>query len=85
MILGALAYRSAKKRKLGEAKSTLTRQLIEIALVVLICLAVLAQKDLIYLIATDPVPNVIIPLWAIVAYLIVVFMPASVLQRELNK
>jgi hypothetical protein len=55
------------------------------ALIALICAVVLAQKDIKYLIATDPVPNAIIPLWAVMAYLIVVFMPASLLHRGWNK
>src|SRR5262245_21613269 len=75
MILGALAYRSAKKRKLGEAKSTLTRQAIEAALLLLICLLILAQNNLKHLIITDPVPNLIIPLWAILAYLVIALGP----------
>jgi hypothetical protein len=46
MILGALAYRSAKKRRIGEAKSTFTRQLLEIASLVLACLVILMQSNL---------------------------------------
>lgn len=34
MILGSLAYRSAKKQKLGEVNATLTRQFLEISLLV---------------------------------------------------
>jgi GYF domain 2 len=44
MILGALAYRSAKKRRIGEAKSTLTRQFLEIASLVLICLVISCRR-----------------------------------------
>jgi hypothetical protein len=80
MILGALAYRSAKKRRLGEVKSTLMRLCFEIGLLVLICAVIGLQSDLKYLIATDPVPNVIIPLWAIVAYPTVNLVPSSVLR-----
>jgi hypothetical protein len=82
MTLGALAYWSAKKRKLGEVKSTPVRQCLEVALLVLICLAILLQNDLIYRIESDPVPNVILPLWAIAAYLIIAFMPSSFLQQH---
>lgn len=35
----------------------------------------LVQNNLKGLIATDPVPNLVIPLWAIVAYLILVLSP----------
>ena len=82
MILGALAYRSAKQRRSGEAKSTLTRQFLEIASLVLICLAILMQNNLTYLIATHPWPNVVIPIWAILAYLAVVFIPKKWLLRS---
>ena len=75
MVFGALAYKSAKKRWLGEAKSTMTRQLLEIALLVLVCVAVLAQPNLKHLMVTDPIPNVVIPTWAIVAYLVIALKP----------
>jgi len=39
----------------------------------------LAQNNLKNLIATDPVPNLIIPLWAILAYLIMALMPKRLL------
>ena len=42
MILGALAYRSAKKRKLGAANFSFTRQSLEIAAIALICVMILA-------------------------------------------
>jgi len=77
MILAALAYRSAKKRRIGEASPTLTRQFLEIASLVLICLVILMQNNLKYLIVTDPVPNAVIPIWAILAYLAIVIMPKS--------
>ena len=76
MILGAIAYRSAKERKLGEAKWVLTRRVLEVVLIVLICVVILTQNDLKRRIATDPIPNAIIPIWAIVAYLIIAFLPA---------
>ena len=85
MLLGALAYRSAKMRKLGEAKSTLTRQFWEIGLLVLTCVVILAQNNLKYLIATDPVPNVLVPVWAIVAYLVIAFMPIAFMQRAQSR
>jgi len=82
MILGAIAYRSAKERKLGEAKWVLTRRVLEVVLIVLICVVILAQNDLKRLIATDPVPNAIIPIWAIVAYLIVAFLPSRFVSKR---
>lgn len=82
MILGAIAYRSAKKRKLGQAKSTLTRYCLEIGSLILICVAILASNDLMYLIETDPVPNLVIPVWAILAYLVVAFVPSFVFRQR---
>lgn len=81
-LLGALAYRSAKKRKLGEAKTTLARQILEVAIVVLICLLTLAQSNFTYLVVADPVPNAVIPICAIAAYLVIAFTPASFIQRS---
>ncbi len=82
-ILGALAYRSAKKRKLGEAKTTFARQILEIA-VVLIGLMTLVRRNFTYLLVTDPVPNAVIPIGAIAAYLAIAFMPASFTQRPVD-
>jgi hypothetical protein len=83
MILGALAYRSAKKRRLGEVDSTLTRRAIEYALLLTLILIVLLQNNLAYLIASDPVPNALIPLGAVIAYLVVVLLPRkTVVHRE---
>lgn len=70
MILGALAYRSAKKRALGEVASTLPRWLFEgTAMTVIACL-VAGQPHLKTLMATDPAPYFVIPLWAVTAWLI---------------
>jgi hypothetical protein len=82
MILGALAYRSAKKRKLGEVKSTATRLISEITMLLLIILIIVLQNDLKQLIVTDPIPNALIPLWAILAYLIILAIPKSVMRSE---
>jgi hypothetical protein len=46
------------------------RQVIEIGAIVFIVLAALLQNDLKMRIATDPFPNLVIPLWAVVAYFI---------------
>ncbi|MBN9488609.1 MAG: hypothetical protein J0H44_15335 [Alphaproteobacteria bacterium] len=70
MILGAIAYRSAKKRALGEASSTLARWMFEISSLVLILALLLAQPHLKELMATDPAPYFVIPLWALTAWLI---------------
>ncbi len=74
MILGALAYRSAKKRKIGEAKSTLMRYFWEITLLVpifvVIFAVILRPNNFSYLIETNPVQNLLIAIGAIAAYVI---------------
>lgn len=79
MILGALAYRSAKKRRYGEAKTTLTRHFLEFALLVpifvVIFAAILSPADFTYLAETNSVPNLAIAIGAIAAYLVNGFMP----------
>lgn len=70
-ILGALTYRSAKKRVLGEVTSSILRKGLEALAIVVIVAAVLLQNDLKNQVIADPVPNLIIPLWAIVAYIII--------------
>src|SRR5690349_739974 len=75
MIIGALAYRSAKKRKLGEVASTTTRKVLEIAALVLVCAVVLMQNNLKEHIAQEPVPNALIPLWAVLAYVMANIIP----------
>ncbi|MBL4783639.1 MAG: hypothetical protein JKX92_15510 [Porticoccaceae bacterium] len=71
IILGALAYRSAKKRFLGEVKSTVIRKTIEVIAIVIAMASVLLQNNLLKAIELDPVPNLIIPLWVLIAYIVI--------------
>lgn len=68
IILGALAYRSAKKRKLGEVKSSKTRKIMEGFAIAIIFYIVLSQKHIFDKIYDDPLYFLIIPIWAIIAY-----------------
>jgi len=68
MILGATAYRSTKKRRLQEVSSTLPRKFVEVALLLLVCVLVITQNNLTHQISSHPVSNLLVPLWAIVAY-----------------
>lgn len=68
MILGSLAYRSRKRRLLGWKSETFVRRGLEVLYLVVIALLVGAQNNLVVLIATDPVPNLVIPAWAFVEY-----------------
>jgi len=72
IILGALAYRSAKRRMLGQVAPTITRKVAEAVAMVLIVAVLLSLDDLRTLV-TQPAYYVIIPAWAIVAYLFVGF------------
>ena len=69
MVLGALAYRSAKKRRLGEVKSTRMRISFEVILLAAICAMILGQNNVAQRMVTDAITNVLLPAWAIVAYL----------------
>ena len=73
IILGALAYRSAKKRKLSKVKTSLIRKNLEVFAIVIIIALILLQHNAVHYINTDPVPNLIIPLWAIIAYVVIAF------------
>jgi hypothetical protein len=84
IIVGALAYRSAKKRHLGEVKNSLVRKGLEGTAIVSIVAAVLLQNDFRRQIATDPVPNLVIPLWAIIAYSIIAFKKPKVASEAPN-
>ena len=73
MILGGISYRSAKKRRLGQVKETPMRRGVELTLLAAILVIILFQNNLIDLIESDPVPNLIIPVWALLAYFIELF------------
>lgn len=68
MIFGAAAYKSAQRRRLGLAKSSAGRLVLEILAIVIIFLMIFLQKDVKVFVVEDPVPNVIIPAWALTAY-----------------
>ena len=68
-ILGAIAYRSAKKRFLRDVGDTQVRKIWEVILIFTALAIVFLQKDIRFLIAHDPVPNLIIPIWILAAYL----------------
>jgi hypothetical protein len=68
MIIGSFAYKSAKKRKLNLAESSTTRMIFELIAVSLIILSVLLSDRV--LLIEDPFPNLIIPIWAIIAYIV---------------
>ena len=74
MTLGALAYRSAKKRKLGLTRPSSSKRVAEIGALIAMIALVLFQTGVVRRMYEDPVPNVMIPLWGIIAYLSVQFV-----------
>lgn len=70
IIIGALAYKSASKRKNKEVKNTNLRLGIELFGLLAIVLLIAIQNNLLDRIVTHPVSYFIIPAIAIAAYLI---------------
>jgi hypothetical protein len=68
MILGSLAYRSLKKRRLGIVKSTYYRKVFETLALILILALVILQRDFKMRLINDPLANFLIPFWAFIAY-----------------
>lgn len=72
MILGALIYRSAKKRRETQGNN-FVRVIGELAGLLAILFLAFGQNDLRERLVTDPVPNLIIPVWALIAYAIAAY------------
>ena len=71
MVLGGLAYRSAKKRYLLETANTSRRKIGEAVLLAILLAAVLLQNNLWLKMYYQPVPFIIAPAWALTAYIII--------------
>ena len=92
IILGALAYKSAKKRKLNIIETTVVRESFEIAAILLVLASVLmANVDIKKFIAENPVPF-LLWLWALIPYFITAFSirknkgeSAKVTSKEVDK
>lgn len=69
VILGALAYRSRKRRRMGLRDSTMVRRCLEGLTISAILAAWLLKNDLMRLMYEDPIPNFLIPVWIVAAYL----------------
>jgi len=85
IILGTLAYQSAKKRKLGLVKNTTLRKTTEGIIIVITFLIIFLQTDIQRLIIEDPVPNILIPIWVWGAYFIIVFRKPKQEKLSENK
>lgn len=72
-VLGALAYRSCKRRKLGEVPSTPLRIGLEILALIAALAVIVFQTDLKERLILDPVPNILPIVWVLVAYAVASF------------
>ena len=68
VLLGALAYRSAKKVRIGDVSAGSVRTALELVAMAVVILLWIGQNDLKSQIANHPVPSLIIPLWLIIAF-----------------
>ena len=82
MILGALAYKSAKQRKLKLVENTKWRKLLEFLAMVLIVALILLGPNIPQLIQDGDITNLVILVWAIVAYLFAV--PKGMAEQKKN-
>src|SRR3989338_2300042 len=80
IILGVLAYSSAKQRKLKLVKNTTWRKLLEFLAMVLIVVLVLLGPNIPQLIQDGDITNLAILVWATVAYLFAV--PKGMAERK---
>ena len=82
MLLSALACRSANKRKLMEVESTNKRLIYETVLIVVMVLLVILQNGLKDRIATDPVPNFVIPVICFMFYAVALYKARKIEKVE---
>lgn len=78
ILLGALAYRSAKRRWLGQVASTKVRCLLEAVAIGIILFSMLRLPNLHELVISQPFHYVLIPVWALTAYVLVGFRSPKV-------
>ena len=77
MIIGALAYRSARERQNNPATDTTLRHSIELLGISLIVFSVIMSNNLQRRAIEDPVPILIVPAWAIITYIVAVLKPRN--------
>lgn len=73
MILGALAYRSLKKRKLGIVKDSRLRISLEFSALFIIAFLIFRNREIEYFASTYPFQFVVVPLWVFIAYGVLIF------------
>lgn len=84
-ILGAIAYRSAKKRAMGQAKNTAIRVCLEIAAIVVPIFLIVRQREFFDRFYVNPFCYGIIPLWVIIAYVVAFVRKRSVSEEQIIK
>jgi hypothetical protein len=67
-LLGAMAYRWAKKRKHEEIPNTGLRKTLECVLIFFVVAITVFRNDLRTAIVADPIANLVIPAWIVIAY-----------------
>jgi hypothetical protein len=77
VILGAFAYRLAKQRRLGLASNAKWKQMMEIALLVLVFVPTVLEATVRDGIVHSPLASVVIPVWSVAAYSVVRFRKAG--------
>lgn len=73
ILLCAIAYKSAKKRKLGIKRNSVPRIILEFVAIFVSLFLVFWRNDLKLAIASDPLPVIVLPMWAFIAYAFVIF------------
>ena len=83
LLLGGLAYRSAKKRYLGEGRISFSWKIFEAVLLAAMLAAVLLQNNFLDRAYFHPIANVIVPILVLIAY-VVIFrkIPKSVVEID---
>lgn len=85
VIIGTLAYVSARNRNLDISKTSIVRRIFEILCLLLIVLVVALQNDLIRIIIEDPFTNIFIPAWIVTAYLTTLLDDRFLSKRNMKK
>ncbi len=80
MIVGALIYRSAKKRRETQGKNVV-RMIAELAGFATILFLAFGQNNLQQRQVTDPATNLMVPVWALIAYAIAAYQTVSTKRK----
>jgi hypothetical protein len=82
ILLSAIACRSANKRRLKEVSNSTLRKIIEALLMLALVLLVVLQNDLSMRLATDPAPNLIIPVICFMFYSLAFYKARKIVEVD---